>query len=131
MSYAMPIFDTHRYVKELEAAGVETKQAEAQVKMQFEIFSSVIEDTVATKQDLRDIAAELKAEIAEVRSELKTEIAELRTELKAEIAEVKSELKLEIAELRAEFKGKFNLLYWMNGFMLVLMSSVFFKLFLH
>lgn len=153
MSYAMPIFDTHRYVKELEAAGVETKQAEAQVKMQFEIFSSVIEDTVATKQDLRDTAAELKAEIAEVRTELKAEIAEVRTELKAEItevrtelkteivelrtelktdiAEVKSELKLEIAELRAEFTGKFNLLYWMNGFMLVLMSSVFFKLFLH
>lgn len=80
------------------------------------MFSSVIEDTVATKQDVRDSAAELKTEIAEIRAELKTEISN-----------VKSELKLEIAELR----GKFDLLYWMNGFMLVLMSSVFFKLFLH
>lgn len=116
MSFVMPIFDTHHYVKELEAAGVSTKQAEVQVKMQAEIFSSVIEERLVTKQDLREAISELK-------TELKAEISDARSETH----NLRTELKLEMEELR----GKFNIMYWVMGFTLTLITAIFFKLFLH
>jgi hypothetical protein len=75
----MPIFDTHHYVKKLEASGLDPKQAEAQVEFQAEILSTIIDNTIVTKENLKDTSNELKAEITEVRTELKAEIAEVKT----------------------------------------------------
>ena len=52
---------------------------------------------LATKEDLRDVKAELTAEIAEV----KLDIANAKAELTTEIANVKAELTTEIAEVKA------------------------------
>ena len=68
-------FDTHRAVKGLKDAGFEEAQAEAVVS----ILGEVLDGTVATKADLKDLAT--KGDIAEVRSD--------QTKLRAELAEFK------------------------------------------
>lgn len=65
------MYDTLMYVKKLEAVGIPRKQAEAQV----EIMSQIVDSNFATKQDVKDLAAELRAEI-------RTEMGELRLEIK-------------------------------------------------
>ncbi len=49
-------FDTLAYVKKLKAAGVPEKQAEAQA----ETFAEIIEDRIATKQDVIAIQKDIK-----------------------------------------------------------------------
>ncbi|MYC82113.1 MAG: hypothetical protein F4X19_08485 [Acidobacteria bacterium] len=81
--------DTHATIKQLEDAGMDSRQAEAVVAA---ISRSDAE--LATKADL-------KTEIAASKAELKTEIAAVKAELKTEIAAVKAELKQDIADLKA------------------------------
>jgi len=59
-------FDTLAYVKKLKAAGVPEKQAEAQA----ETFAEIIEDRIATKQDLKELELALKQDIAKVKAEI-------------------------------------------------------------
>ena len=119
------VFDTLKASRDLEAAGIEAKQAEAIVTT----VAGAFEDTVATKADivavradidkletstraeLAEVKAELKTEIAAVRADLKTEIAAVRADIdkletstRAELAEVKAELKTEIAGVKADLK---------------------------
>ena len=52
-------FDTLAYVKKLKAAGVPEKQAEVQA----ETFAEIIEDRIATKQDLKKLELSMKQEL--------------------------------------------------------------------
>ena len=61
-------FDTHKYVKRLTDAGMPEKQAEVIAYEQ----RSLIEDQLATKQDI----AEVKRDIEELRAEVKRDIKE-------------------------------------------------------
>jgi hypothetical protein len=63
---------------------------------------------VATKDDVRALGAELRAEIADLRTELRAEIADLRTELHTEVTSVR----IEVAELRAEMHRGFTRQTW-------------------
>ena len=45
-------FDTHKFVKDLESAGVPPAQAEAFVRAQQEILSQALDSTLATKSDI-------------------------------------------------------------------------------
>lgn len=45
------MFNTLHYTKKLEAAGITREQAEAHVQ----IIAEIVEDDVATKQDLKDL----------------------------------------------------------------------------
>lgn len=53
-------FDTLKYAKELEEAGMEPKIAEAQAKAQVKILSNLLDYKVATKDDLKELKGELK-----------------------------------------------------------------------
>ena len=55
-------FDTHAYVKKLTGVGFSEEQAEAQA----ETLASLIEDRLATKQDLFDVEVALKRELKEL-----------------------------------------------------------------
>ena len=66
------IFDTLKASRDLKAAGVDARQAEAIVTTMAEAF----DDAVATKANLAEVKAELKADIAAVKAELKTDIAD-------------------------------------------------------
>jgi hypothetical protein len=90
------MFNSLKYVKTLEEAGVSRAQAEAHIQ----IVTEVMETNLATTQDLLDTRQELKQEIIAVRHELKGEISAVRNELKEEISAVHQELKEEISEVK-------------------------------
>jgi hypothetical protein len=50
------MFDTLRYSKVLEAAGISRDQAEAHIK----IIAEIVEGDLATKQDIRELKDELQ-----------------------------------------------------------------------
>lgn len=52
-------FDTHKYVKDLESAGVPPLQAEAFVRAQQEILSQALDSTLATHSDIEHIERKL------------------------------------------------------------------------
>ncbi|MCY3770016.1 MAG: DUF1640 domain-containing protein [Gammaproteobacteria bacterium] len=76
-----PLFDTHLAIEALQDGGFDTKQAKAIVS----VVDQSLTGGVATKADLAEVKAELKADIAEVR----TELTEVKAELKADIADLK------------------------------------------
>jgi len=77
-------FDTLQYANDLKAAGVPEKQAEVQshklaetIKEQNQAISDLIDNSLATKQDIK----ELELKIEQVRVELKRDIKELENKL--------------------------------------------------
>lgn len=95
------MFNVFKFSDALKAGGIDPKVAEAQARA----FAEALEDTeVASRGDVREMGAELRAETANLRTELKTDIANLRTELKTDIANLRTELKTDIANLRTELK---------------------------
>ena len=52
-------FDTRKFVKELESAGMPSSQAEAFVRAQQEILAQALDTTLATKSDIAEVKAEL------------------------------------------------------------------------
>ena len=77
--------DTHATIKQLEDAGMDSRQAEAVVAA---ISRSDAE--LATKADLAAVKADLKAEISDLRAELKQDLAAV----KAEISGLKADLRI-------------------------------------
>ncbi len=61
MSHAIA-FDTLAYAKKLKEAGVPERQAEVQA----EAMAELVEERLATKQDLKEIEVSLKYEIKEM-----------------------------------------------------------------
>jgi uncharacterized protein involved in exopolysaccharide biosynthesis len=90
------VFDTLKASRDLKAAGVDARQAEAIVTT----MAGAFDDAVATKANLAEVKAELKAEIAEVKAELKADIAAV----KADLTGVKADLMQELGGLKADFK---------------------------
>ena len=84
-------FDTHRYVKRLVASGMPEAQAEVIASEQRDL----IEDQIATKQDLKELGVHLEQKIREM---------ELRQEQKIREMELRQEQKIREMELRQEQK---------------------------
>jgi hypothetical protein len=53
-------FDTLKFVKELESAGMPQAQAEAQAKALANVLSESLDTTLATKADIQEVKSELK-----------------------------------------------------------------------
>ena len=53
-------FDTHKFVKELTAAGMKTEQAEVLASS----YATLLTDRIATKEDLKALEDRLNARIA-------------------------------------------------------------------
>lgn len=69
--------DTHGYVKALTAAGVPAVQAEAHV----EALRDKVLPELATHQDLKMLASELRNEMSELKSDLRGEMSGIRTDM--------------------------------------------------
>src|SRR6266702_3206109 len=82
-------FDTLKLARALrDKAGFSQEHAEAAA----DALAEVIAEQVATKQDVKDLGTELRAEIAELRNEMRTEIAALRTEMRTEFTAIRAEM---------------------------------------
>ena len=99
MSYAI---DTAATIADLEAAGVAPAHAKAIVHA----INGAAGDPVS-KDDVKALRDELKAEIQALRDELKAEIKALRDEFKAENQALRHEFKAENKAMRDEFKATF------------------------
>ena len=60
-------FDTHAFVKELTRAGMPEEQAEVLARSQ----ATLIDEKLATKQDLKELELRLKRDIQEMELQLK------------------------------------------------------------
>ena len=59
-------FDTLKYVKQLESAGISSAQAEAFVNAQREILSEALDSTLATRGDLGSLEKVLRADMVQL-----------------------------------------------------------------
>ena len=89
--------DTHATIQELEAAGMDTRQAEVVVSA-----ISRADAQVATKQDI----ALVQQDVAAVKLNLQQAVAAVKQDLQQDVAAVKHDLKQDIAELRADMAAR-------------------------
>ena len=101
-------FDTHKFVKDLTANGMPDKQAEVLA----DHYASLLNDRLATKEDLFGLRKELDNKIESLRTELKGDNEALRKELKGDNEALRKDMdsahdKLEskIEALRTELKS--------------------------
>ena len=90
----MLIFETFDYTKKLQQTRFTKHQAEVQV----DALRSLIENDLATKQDI----ASLQNEIAKLRKETQESIESLRKEVKQDIELLSKETQLGLAQITAE-----------------------------
>ena len=98
-------FDTLAFAKKLRGAGYTELQAEALAEAQVEVFRQMLESTLATKEDIKDLKSEIghvRDEIAQFKTELHGEIAQLR----GEIGQVKTWLHGEIVLVKTGLQGE-------------------------
>ena len=106
------LFDTHAAARKLEKAGHTAQQAEAVVELvseatefgarmqhDLERIKYVVENHMATKDDLAEHRAATQNDIAELRMATKEDIAELRMSTKEDIAELRTEIRTEFAKI--------------------------------
>ncbi len=121
-------FDTLKAMKRLTATGVEEAQAEAII----ETVGGAMTESLATKDDLALLKADLTAEIAVGIAEVRGEIAGTEGRLETKIAEVRgdiagteSRLETKIESLRTEIaEGQTTQLRWMVGCMVAIAGVI-------
>lgn len=91
-------FDTHKFVKDLTKTGMASDQAEVLA----DHYARLLDDRLATKDDIALSESVLKADITSVESALRAEIASLESSLRAEIASVENALRADITSLRKD-----------------------------
>ena len=75
------VFDNHAFVKELAEAGMPEKQAEVLARSQ----ATLIDETLATKQDLKELEARLRRDMKELEDRLRRDMKELELRLKHDL----------------------------------------------
>jgi len=112
---SLAAFDTLAYVKKLEVAGMPTKQAEAQVELQSQIFSDVLLEKLATKENFNTldikidkVEANLDAKIDRVETALNARIDKVETTLNAKIDRVEANLNAKIDRVEANLNTKID-----------------------
>jgi hypothetical protein len=84
----IPVFDTLKLAKRLEAAGMPAPQAAGFA----EALSEVMTTELATKSDLKELRGWATAEFADIRGEMRAEFADVRREMRTGFAELRTEL---------------------------------------
>lgn len=109
----MLAFDTLAFAKKLKGSGYTDAQAEALAEAQMEVFRQMLESTLATKDDVRDMVtkadiqrleAATKAEIQALEAATKADIQRLEAATRADIQRLEAATKAEIQELRGEIQ---------------------------
>jgi len=91
-------FDTHQFVLDLTKAKMPEAQAEALARH----YANLLNDRLATKDDLKLQGLAFKEDMAALRSELKEDMATLRSELKEDMNVLEQKMDAEFANVRSE-----------------------------
>ncbi|MBF0459262.1 MAG: DUF1640 domain-containing protein [Nitrospirae bacterium] len=78
------IFDSHAYVKRLKVVGFTEEQAEVQT----EVLSELIEESLATKRDLKELENILKRDLKELENNFKRDLKELELKLSVRLGTI-------------------------------------------
>ncbi len=118
-------FDTHAFVKELTKAGMPEEQAEVLARSQ----ATLIDEKLATKQDLKELELRLKRDMKELEmrltrdmQELKRDMKELEANLKRDMKELEMRLKRDMQEM--ELRLKHDLTVRLGSMMVVAIGVV-------
>ena len=95
-------FDPLQYVKRLEAVGFTREQAEAQA----ETFLTIVQEQLVSKQDVKEIEAQLTSHIKEIEAQLTSHIKEIEAQLTSRIKEVEVQLTGHIKEVDAQLTSR-------------------------
>lgn len=95
----MAVFDTHRAIKTLTAAGFSESKAEAMIDAMGDSH-----DTLATKADLRELAQATKADLNELAQVTKADLNELAQVTKAGLNELAQATKADLRELELRMR---------------------------
>jgi hypothetical protein len=90
-------FDTHAFVKRLEAAGMSVPHAEALA----DAMGDIVLQSITTKTDLREVDIGLRAEMKELSTSLRSEMKELSTSFRAEMNAMEIRLTIRMAAMAA------------------------------
>ena len=82
------VFDTHAFVKRLTAAGMPEAQAEVLADEQVRL----IDDRLATKEDIAKRQAATREDIAKLQAATKTDLREMELKIDAKVESAKSEI---------------------------------------
>lgn len=109
-------FDTLAYARRLESAGFSRAQAEALAEEQ----AKLIDDRLATKNDIAELSANLERGLAAVRADLERGLAELRVDLEKTIVKTRTDLEKAVLETRKDLEksileSRNDILKWMVG----------------
>lgn len=96
----MHVFDTLAFAKKLRDAGYTETQAEALVEAQSSVFQEMLDSTLATKDDLRQLGHEI---VGEIREEMDVRFQQVNARFKEIDARFK-EIDARFKEIDARFK---------------------------
>ncbi len=88
-------FDTHAFVKELTQAGMPEEQAEVLARSQ----ATLIDEKLATKQDLKELELRLKRDMKELEMRLKRDIQELKRDMQEMELRLKHDLTVRLGSM--------------------------------
>ncbi len=119
-------YDTLGTSRELEAAGMERRQAEA-----VSIAIAQREGNLATKSDIGRVESEIdrvESAISSLRTEVKSDIgrvesaiSSLRIEVKSDFSSLRTEVKSDFTEIRLDMKAQFR---WVISMQVVVVLAV-------
>ena len=111
--------DTLKITQELEAVGVERKQAEAHAKVIY-LALDVSQDDLATKTDLRLLRTDIETGSAEMRADMETRLSEMRADMETRFSEMRADMETRLSELKADFYRAL----WINSGVVVTIIGV-------
>ncbi len=88
-------FNTLEYSKKAQSAGFTAQQAEFQA----EEFHKIIENTLATKKDLKDLEINLKKDLKDLDINLKKDLKDLDIALKKDLKELELRMIIKLGSL--------------------------------
>ena len=95
-------FDTHKFVKDLTKTGMASDQAEVLA----DHYARLLDDRLATKDDIALSESILKADITSVETALRADITSVETALKADITSVETALKADITSVQGALRAE-------------------------
>ena len=89
------MFDTHAFVKELTQAGMPEQQAEVLARSQ----TTLIDEKLATKEDLKKLELATKRDLKELEQATKRDLKELEQAMKRDLKELELRLTLRLGSM--------------------------------
>jgi hypothetical protein len=101
-------FDTHKFIKTLEEAGIPEAQAEA--------FSTAVRDSheaaeLATKTDLREYESAIRGDLEKLETGLRHEISDLRKDMDAKFEKLELRMTIKLGSIVVVALGAFTVIF--------------------